>query len=75
MKPEMTAISASRTAPRAGYRIAVLPDATVFVHDNTSADDAVAVVRAAAAHVFRETRQGRGIAVRRMASVQSASES
>lgn len=45
---------------------AALPEATVFVYDNNSTDDTVAVARAAGAEVFRETRQGKGFVVRRM---------
>jgi glycosyltransferase involved in cell wall biosynthesis len=43
-----------------------LPEATVFVYDNNSTDDTVAVAGAAGAEVFRETRQGKGFVVRRM---------
>jgi glycosyltransferase involved in cell wall biosynthesis len=87
MKPEMATISASKAAPFAGYRIAVLvpcfneavavaqvvrdfraalPEATVFVYDNNSTDNTVAVARAAGAQVFHEARQGKGFVVRRM---------
>ena len=45
---------------------AVLPQATVFVYDNNSTDNTVAVARAAGAEVFHETRQGKGFVVRRM---------
>lgn len=43
-----------------------LPEATIFVFDNNSTDNTVAVARAAGARVFRETRQGKGYVVRRM---------
>lgn len=45
---------------------AALPEATVFVYDNNSTDDTVAVARAAGAEVFHEMRQGKGFVVRRM---------
>ncbi|MGN6570721.1 MAG: glycosyltransferase family 2 protein [Pseudolabrys sp.] len=45
---------------------AALPQATIFVYDNNSTDDTVAVARAAGAAVFREPRQGKGFVVRRM---------
>ncbi|HWE77831.1 MAG TPA: glycosyltransferase family 2 protein [Pseudolabrys sp.] len=45
---------------------AALPEATVFVYDNNSTDDTVAVARAAGAEVLREARQGKGFVVRRM---------
>jgi glycosyltransferase involved in cell wall biosynthesis len=45
-----------------------LPAATVFVFDNNSTDDTVAVARAAGAEVFSEQRQGKGFVVRRMFS-------
>lgn len=45
---------------------AALPEATIFVFDNNSSDDTVAVARAAGAEVYRETRQGKGFVVRRM---------
>jgi len=45
---------------------AALPAATVFVYDNNSTDDTIAVARAAGAEVFREARQGKGFVVRRM---------
>jgi glycosyltransferase involved in cell wall biosynthesis len=45
---------------------AALPEATVFVYDNNSTDNTVAVARAAGAQVFHETRQGKGFVVRRM---------
>jgi glycosyltransferase involved in cell wall biosynthesis len=45
---------------------AALPEAMIFVFDNNSSDNTAAVARAAGAHVFRETRQGKGFVVRRM---------
>ncbi len=45
---------------------AALPTATVFVFDNNSTDNTVAVARAAGAEVFQERRQGKGFVVRRM---------
>ncbi|MBI1205269.1 MAG: glycosyltransferase [Rhodopseudomonas sp.] len=45
-----------------------LPDAAIFVFDNNSTDDTVAVARAAGAAVFSEQRQGKGFVVRRMFS-------
>lgn len=45
---------------------AAVPEATVFVYDNNSTDNTVAVARAAGAEVHRETRQGKGFVVRRM---------
>ena len=45
---------------------AALPEATVFVFDNNSSDNTVAVARAAGAEVFHERRQGKGFVVRRM---------
>jgi len=45
---------------------AALPEATVFVYDNNSTDNTVAVARAAGAEVFHEARQGKGFVVRRM---------
>ncbi len=45
---------------------AALPEATVFVFDNNSTDDTVAIARAAGAEVFEEKRQGKGFVVRRM---------
>jgi glycosyltransferase involved in cell wall biosynthesis len=45
---------------------AALPSATVFVFDNNSSDNTVAVARAAGAEVFEERRQGKGFVVRRM---------
>ena len=45
---------------------AALPEATVFVYDNNSTDNTVAVARAAGAEVFQEARQGKGFVVRRM---------
>jgi glycosyltransferase involved in cell wall biosynthesis len=49
----------------AGFR-AALPDATVYVYDNNSRDDTVAVARAAGAVVRSERMQGKGNVVRRM---------
>ena len=43
-----------------------LPDAVVYVFDNNSTDDTVAVARAAGAVVRSEPRQGKGNVVRRM---------
>ena len=37
-----------------------LPDAEVFVYDNGSGDDTVAVARAAGARLGREKRRGKG---------------
>lgn len=45
---------------------AALPDAVVYVYDNNSRDDTVAVARAAGAIVRREALQGKGHVVRRM---------
>lgn len=45
---------------------AVLPTATIFVFDNNSTDNTLAVARAAGAEVFREKHQGKGFVVRRM---------
>ncbi len=45
---------------------AALPGATVYVYDNNSSDDTVAVARAAGAIVRSETMQGKGNVVRRM---------
>lgn len=45
---------------------AALPQATVYVYDNNSADHSVAVARAAGAVVRREAHQGKGNVVRRM---------
>ncbi len=45
---------------------AALPDATVYVYDNNSADGTVAAARAAGAVVRTETLQGKGNVVRRM---------
>jgi glycosyltransferase involved in cell wall biosynthesis len=47
---------------------AALPQATIYVYDNNSTDDTVAVARAAGAVVRRETKQGKGNVVRRMFS-------
>ena len=49
----------------AGFR-AALPDATVYVYDNNSTDDTIAVARAAGAIVRLERIQGKGNVVRRM---------
>lgn len=45
---------------------AAVPDAVIYVFDNNSADDTVAVARAAGAIVRHETLQGKGFVVRRM---------
>lgn len=45
---------------------AALPAATIYVYDNNSADDTVAVARGEGAIVRRETMQGKGHVVRRM---------
>jgi glycosyltransferase involved in cell wall biosynthesis len=45
---------------------AALPQAAIFVFDNNSTDNTVAVARAAGAEVFQERRQGTGFVVRRM---------
>src|SRR5512138_2536620 len=45
---------------------AALPGATVYVYDNNSTDDTIAVARAAGAEVRTETRRGKGNVVRRM---------
>jgi glycosyltransferase involved in cell wall biosynthesis len=49
----------------AGFR-AVLPDADIYVYDNNSRDETVAVARAAGAIVRHERTQGKGAVVRRM---------
>jgi glycosyltransferase involved in cell wall biosynthesis len=49
----------------AGFR-AALPDATIYVYDNNSADRTVEVARAAGATVRSERMQGKGHVVRRM---------
>lgn len=49
----------------AGFR-RELPGAEIYVYDNNSTDDTVAVSRLAGAHVFSETMQGKGNVVRRM---------
>jgi Glycosyl transferase family 2 len=43
-----------------------LPEATIYVYDNNSRDDTIAVARAAGAVVRREPLQGKGNVVRRM---------
>jgi glycosyltransferase involved in cell wall biosynthesis len=48
-----------------GFR-AALPDADIYVYDNNSADDTIAVAKAAGAIVRREPLQGKGNVVRRM---------
>ena len=45
---------------------AALPEAAIYVYDNNSTDNTVAVARAAGAVVRRETYQGKGHVVRRM---------
>jgi glycosyltransferase involved in cell wall biosynthesis len=45
---------------------AALPQATIYVYDNNSADRSVEVARTAGAVVRRETHQGKGNVVRRM---------
>src|SRR3989344_2163550 len=45
---------------------AALPDATIYVYDNNSRDDSVAVAQSAGAVVRSEKRQGKGFVVRRM---------
>lgn len=45
---------------------AALPDARIYVYDNNSSDDTVAVARTAGATVRREPMQGKGRVVRRM---------
>jgi glycosyltransferase involved in cell wall biosynthesis len=45
---------------------AALPRAAIFVFDNNSTDNTVAVARGAGAEVFREARQGKGNVVKRM---------
>jgi glycosyltransferase involved in cell wall biosynthesis len=47
---------------------AALPQATIYVYDNNSTDQTIAVARAAGAVVRRETHQGKGNVVRRMFS-------
>jgi len=49
----------------AGFR-AALPSAAIYVYDNNSSDETVAVARAAGAIVRRERIQGKGAVVRRM---------
>jgi len=44
---------------------AALPEAAIYVYDNNSSDDTVAVARAAGALVRRETLQGKGNVIRR----------
>src|SRR5215207_5145047 len=43
-----------------------LPSATIYVYDNNSTDDTIAVATAAGAEVRRELRRGKGNVVRRM---------
>lgn len=45
---------------------AALPDAVIYVYDNNSTDDSIAIARAAGAVVRCEPRQGKGYVVRRM---------
>lgn len=45
---------------------AALPDADIYVYDNNSRDESVAIARAAGAIVRSEPRQGKGHVVRRM---------
>ncbi|QUS40264.1 glycosyltransferase [Tardiphaga alba] len=45
---------------------AALPMADIFVYDNNSSDDTIAIARAAGAHVRSERHQGKGHVVRRM---------
>jgi len=45
---------------------AVLPEATIYVYDNNSTDDTIAVARKAGAIVRSENQQGKGAVVRRM---------
>ncbi|WP_398468993.1 glycosyltransferase, partial [Tardiphaga sp.] len=45
---------------------AALPMAEVYVYDNNSSDDTVAIASAAGAHVRSERHQGKGHVVRRM---------
>jgi glycosyltransferase involved in cell wall biosynthesis len=45
---------------------AVLPDARIYVYDNNSTDDTVAVAKSAGAVVRRQAMQGKGHVVRRM---------
>jgi glycosyltransferase involved in cell wall biosynthesis len=45
---------------------ATLPTAAIFVFDNNSTDNTVAVARAAGAEVFQEKHQGKGFVVQRM---------
>jgi glycosyltransferase involved in cell wall biosynthesis len=47
---------------------AALPQATIYVYDNNSTDNTMAIARAAGALVRRETHQGKGNVVRRMFS-------
>lgn len=47
---------------------AALPDAVVYVFDNNSTDDTIAVARAAGAVVREERHQGKGFVLRRMFS-------
>ena len=45
---------------------AALPEATVYVYDNNSADDTAAIARSAGAVVRHESRQGKGNVIRAM---------
>jgi len=45
---------------------AALPDATIYVYDNNSSDNTIAVAKAAGARVHSELLQGKGNVVRRM---------
>lgn len=56
---------AAVAATVAGFR-AVLPGAIIYVYDNNSRDDSVAVAQSAGAVVRSEKRQGKGFVVRRM---------
>jgi glycosyltransferase involved in cell wall biosynthesis len=47
---------------------ATVPDADIFVYDNNSKDDTIALAKAAGAKVFVEKNQGKGNVVRRMFS-------
>ena len=56
---------AAVAATVAAFR-AALPDATIYVYDNNSADRTVALAREAGATVRTERQQGKGHVVRRM---------